>query len=158
MLAGPSGRIWDIESQVTKKLTKAKEHQAQCFDTHKSRPTTVFAPRDEVRLSTKGITMPWDKDRKSKKLTARFYGPFEVLRQTSPVTYELKLPVASNIHPIFHVSLLKIATQLKGFKAGVLPKRATICDIRDRDGAPTSTLASDEVDGSCHSIVNAFTI
>jgi hypothetical protein len=65
--------------------------------------------------------MPWDKDRKSKKLTARFYGPFEVLRQTSPVTYELKLPAASNIHPIFHVSLLKIATQLKGFKAPKLP-------------------------------------
>ena len=38
---------------------------------------------------------------------------YEVARQTSPVTYELKLPVASNIHPIFHVSLLKIATQLK---------------------------------------------
>ena len=96
---------------------KAKEHQAQFFDKHKSRPATVFEVGDEVWLSTKGITMPWDKDRKSKKLTARFYGPFEVLRQTSPVTYELKLPVASNIHPIFHVSLLKIATQLKGFKA-----------------------------------------
>ena len=114
-------RIWDIESQVTEKLMKAKEHQAQFFDKHKSRPATVFEVGDEVWLSTKGITMPWDKDRKSKKLTARFYGPFEVLRQTSPVTYELKLPAASNIHPIFHVSLLKIATQLKGFKAPKLP-------------------------------------
>jgi hypothetical protein len=31
-------------------------------------------------------------------------------------------------------------------------------DICDRDGAPTSTLASNEVDGSCHNIVNTFTI
>ena len=31
-------------------------------------------------------------------------------------------------------------------------------DICDRDGALASTLASDEVDGSCHSIVNTFTI
>jgi hypothetical protein len=62
--------------------------------------------------------MPWDKDRKSKKLTARYYGPFEVIRQRSPVTYELRLPAASNIHPIFHVSLLK---PHRGHKQGVTP-------------------------------------
>ena len=43
----------------------------------------------------------------SKKLNARYYGPFSVLEQTSPVTFRLELPEAVNIHPIFHVGLLK---------------------------------------------------
>ena len=99
-------RIWDIESRVHEKLLRASEWSAKAGNA-KAREATQFHPRDKVWVSTIGITMPWDKDRKSKKLTARYYGPFEVIRQTSPVTYELKLPQASNIHPIFHVSLLK---------------------------------------------------
>ena len=51
--------------------------------------------------------MPWDRDRPSKKLKAKFYGPFKILEQTSPVTFKLELPRAVNIHPIFHVGLLK---------------------------------------------------
>ena len=58
-------------------------------------------------LSSQGITMPWDRDRPSKKLKAKFYGPFKILEQTSPVTFKLELPRAVNIHPIFHVGLLK---------------------------------------------------
>merc|ERR1712139_757406 len=43
----------------------------------------------------------------SKKLKAKFYGPFKILEQTSPVTFKLELPRAVNIHPIFHAGLLK---------------------------------------------------
>ena len=50
------------------------------------------------------------------------YGPFKVIRQTSEVTYELDLPKASNIHPIFHVALLKPVTSLKDLRAPALPK------------------------------------
>ena len=110
-------RIWDIESRVHEKLLKASEWSARAGDA-KAREAVQFHPHDKVWVSTAGITMPWDKDRKSKKLTARYYGPFEVIRQTSPVTYELRLPEASNIHPIFHVSLLKPHV---GHKQGVTP-------------------------------------
>ena len=51
--------------------------------------------------------MPWDRHRPSNKLKAKFYGPFEILEQTSPVTFRLKLPATVNIHPIFHAGLLK---------------------------------------------------
>ena len=34
-------------------------------------------------------------------------GPFEILEQSSPVTFRLKLSGIVNIHPIFHAGLLK---------------------------------------------------
>lgn len=36
-------------------------------------------------------------------------GPFKVKNVKWPVNYELELPASSKIHPIFHISLLKLA-------------------------------------------------
>ena len=44
------------------------------------------------------------------KLNPRYIGPFEIIERVGEVAYKLKLPhemMKNNIHPVFHVSLLK---------------------------------------------------
>jgi hypothetical protein len=40
------------------------------------------------------------------KLKPKQYRPFKIIREISPVAYQLKLPVAWGIHDVFHTSLL----------------------------------------------------
>ena len=43
----------------------------------------------------------------NKKLSPRFYSPYEIVEKVGEVAYKLKLPNYSRVHPIFQVSLLK---------------------------------------------------
>lgn len=63
-----------------------------------------FKVGDKVRLATANLSLP---STMSRKLTARFVGPFIVERVVSTVAYKLKLPTSLKIHPVFHVSLLQ---------------------------------------------------
>jgi hypothetical protein len=40
------------------------------------------------------------------KLNPKQYGPFKIIKEISPVAYQLKIPVAWGIHDVFHASLL----------------------------------------------------
>ena len=42
----------------------------------------------------------------SKKSEQKCLGPFTIMKQISPVTYQLQLTAHMNIHPVFHVDLL----------------------------------------------------
>ena len=44
----------------------------------------------------------------SKKFEQRCLGPFTIMKQISPVAYQLQLPAHMNIHPVFHVDLLML--------------------------------------------------
>eukprot|EP01050_Picozoa_sp_SAG11_P004046 SAG11_NODE_247_length_11679_cov_6.170898_13_plen_71_part_00 len=57
-----------------------------------SEQSVLLQPGQYAYLSAEGITMPWDKNRESAKLRARFYGPFEILDQLGSVSYRIKMP------------------------------------------------------------------
>lgn len=48
------------------------------------------------------------------KLSARYYGPYQILQRVGPIAYKLSLPPQLLLHPTFHVSQLKLCYKLSG--------------------------------------------
>ena len=87
--------------RAQQQLTRAREQMIQQEDPH--RRASEYRVGDRVLLSTRYIRFR----NCPQKLQRRFVGPFEIIRKMSRAAYELKLPDAWSIHPVFHVSLLK---------------------------------------------------
>ena len=60
--------------------------------------------------------------KKHNKLSPKYYGPYKVLQKIGTMAYKLELPVASRLHPIFHVSCLKKVIGDKLLVQTILPK------------------------------------
>jgi hypothetical protein len=55
------------------------------------------------------------------KLGPKFYGPFHALEHVNTVAYKLELPLATKLHNVFHVGLLKPFQGAPPDGLGVLP-------------------------------------
>jgi len=65
----------------------------------------AFKEGDKVYLLWKHIKTK----RLSTKLDFKKLGPFKILKKVSLVNYKLQLPKESQLHLVFHVSLLELA-------------------------------------------------
>ena len=85
---------------------KGKERQEKY--TNNSRRFQEFNIGDKILLSTAHIKDDINKNRPKKKLNPKYIGPYESIEKLSPVVYKLDLPNTLKIHPVFHISLLKL--------------------------------------------------
>jgi hypothetical protein len=84
------------------------EHWAQAITTlnqiaeDSGKPLAQYNTRDQVWLEGKHLKMLYQ----STKLVPKCYGPFKIIKEISPVVYQLALPPTWSIHDVFHALLL----------------------------------------------------
>jgi hypothetical protein len=63
--------------------------------------------------------------RVNQKLSFHYFGPFEILQRIHLVAYKLQLLADSTVHPVFHVSQLKLADGSTNQVSAEIPDTAT---------------------------------
>ena len=110
-------RLSETLQSAKENLLRAQENQSKYAN--RSRRNYEFKKGDSVWLSTKNLNL----GERSRKLTAKYTGPFKIIEVISPVAYRLELPPAlSRIHNVFHISLLKKVVS----DSGEFPNRVQI--------------------------------
>jgi len=65
-------------------------------------PSAQYSTGTQVWLEGKNLRLPYQ----ATKLAPKRYGPFKIIKEISPVAYQLALPLMWKIHNVFHASLL----------------------------------------------------
>jgi hypothetical protein len=93
---------------VETRVQNMKEKRAQAIDAinRTAQPgqvmTSQYKQGEQVWLEATHLKIHHQKT----KLRPKQNGPFKIIKEISPVAYQLRLPVAWGIHNVFHVSLL----------------------------------------------------
>ncbi|XP_050909677.1 uncharacterized protein LOC127123509 [Lathyrus oleraceus] len=100
-------------------LTRARNRMVQQENLH--RKDKSFAVDQWVFLKLQPYRQSSVHQRSSQKLAKCYFGPFRIIKKIGYVAYELDLPKASRIHPVFHVSLLKLCQGTPTTQTAPLP-------------------------------------
>jgi len=65
-------------------------------------PPAQYSTGDQVWLERKNLYLPFQ----ATKLALKWYSPFKITKEISPVVFQLELPLSWKIHNVFHASLL----------------------------------------------------
>jgi hypothetical protein len=90
---------------IQEKMKASQDRQKSYYDRKKR--AVEFQEGDHVFLRVTPMTGV-GRALKSKKLTPRFIGPYQILKRIGDVAYQIALPPRlSNLHDVFHVSQLR---------------------------------------------------
>lgn len=85
-----------------------KAQTLQMDNANRSRgPDPEFKIGDQVLLSAQNLSSTNIGSAGARKLGPKWVGPFKIIRVISPVTFELDLPAAWSVHPVFHAHVLR---------------------------------------------------
>jgi hypothetical protein len=107
--ASANAAATDFLEENQKIIEKAREflHAAQRQQStyaNRRRRALEFTADDQVMLSTKHMNL---RASSSRKLAAKWIGPFKIIERIGVNAYRLDLPNTMKMHPVFNVSLLK---------------------------------------------------
>ena len=96
-------RVW---RETRAALGRTAERNRRLADRHRV-PSPDYQVGQQVWLSSRDLPLQTD----SRKLSPRYVGPYPVDKIINPSAVRLRLPASLNVHPVFHVSLLKPVTE-----------------------------------------------
>ena len=98
-------QLQDIHAEVYRNVQQAREKQSTHYNKRR-RKAPKFQPGDKVLLNGKNISIK--QATVKSKLSPLFYGPFTIIEAFHDTdNYTLELPHDWEIHPTYHISLLK---------------------------------------------------
>jgi hypothetical protein len=83
-------------------LEHARQSQAKEVNKGRLSPK-VLSAGESVMLSTQYIQPAFIRTTSSKKLRAKYIGPFTITQRVSPTSYESGLPATFKAYPVFNV-------------------------------------------------------
>jgi hypothetical protein len=108
MMLQPKEETPSNNEAVEAQVQSMKEKRAQAIDTINQTAqsgqtmTSQYKQGEQVWLEATHLKIHHQKT----KLKPKQYGPFKIVKEISPVAYQLRLPMAWGIHNVFHASLL----------------------------------------------------